>query len=115
MTKQIGRSFGEELIAAGLNELPISWTSAGEFTGREELTAEQNSALDAVIAAHDAGTWDIQQHERRERRRAFAADNGVKQLNEWIATASSRDIDDWIDKVDPKVVLKILVKALAAR
>ena len=47
-----GPTFGDELQDAGLGGIPISW-SAYEIFGREDLTAEQNTELDAVIAAHD--------------------------------------------------------------
>lgn len=49
----IGPTFGDELIAAGLGGLPIAWSPDGRIAGREKLTAAQNTALDAVIAAHD--------------------------------------------------------------
>jgi len=48
----IGPSFGEEIATAGLAGLPFSWGTDGVY-GRENLTPEQNAALDAVIAAHD--------------------------------------------------------------
>jgi hypothetical protein len=49
----IGPDFYNELVAAGLNGLPFSWSSDGTIFGRENLTAQQNSSLDAVIAAHN--------------------------------------------------------------
>lgn len=48
-----GPTFGDELAAAGLGGLPIGWTASGSVSGREYLTDDQNTALDAVIAAHD--------------------------------------------------------------
>lgn len=51
--KQLGPTFGDELIAAGLAGLPIAWGTDGAFTGRERLTDAQRATLDAVIAAHD--------------------------------------------------------------
>jgi hypothetical protein len=52
--KQLGPTFGAELVAAGLAGLPIDWgDSDAGIAGRQLLTAEQNAALDAVIAAHD--------------------------------------------------------------
>lgn len=48
-----GPRFGEELEDAGLPGLPFVWGDDGQMTGRENLTAEQNARLDAVIAAHD--------------------------------------------------------------
>jgi len=52
--KQLGETFGDEVIAAGLGGLPFSWRDTDEsITGRENLTAAQNTTLDGVIAAHD--------------------------------------------------------------
>lgn len=50
---RLGPMFGQELTAAGLVNVPLSWTQDGEIFGRENLTPEQNATLDAVIAAHD--------------------------------------------------------------
>src|SRR5580765_373883 len=55
MTKQLGPTFGDEVIAAGLGGLPFSWGATDEaITGRENLTAAQNTTLDGVVTAHDA-------------------------------------------------------------
>ena len=52
--KQLGKTFGDEVMAAGLGGLPFSWGDTDKsIYGRERLTAEQNAALDEVIAAHD--------------------------------------------------------------
>jgi hypothetical protein len=54
MAKQLGPTFGDEVIAAGLGGLPFTWGATDDtITGRENLTTEQNATLDAVIAAHD--------------------------------------------------------------
>src|SRR5262245_35699982 len=53
MTNPIGPNFIYELQAAGLAALPIAWDAEGTIHGREALTAAQNRALDAVLAAHD--------------------------------------------------------------
>ena len=54
MAKQLGPTFGDEVLAAGLGNLPFSWGATDEtITGRENLTAAQNTTLDGVIAAHD--------------------------------------------------------------
>ena len=45
--------FTEEARVAGLVGLPCAWGEDGEISGRENLTPEQNAALDALIAAHD--------------------------------------------------------------
>jgi hypothetical protein len=47
-----GPTFGNELNDAGIGNLPIAWTPY-ELTGRENLNPQQNTQLDAVIAAHD--------------------------------------------------------------
>jgi hypothetical protein len=48
----IGPNFPHELRAAGLADLPIGWDETDVY-GTENLTTEQNNALQAVIAAHD--------------------------------------------------------------
>ncbi len=54
MSKQLGPTFGNETIAAGLGGLPFSWGETDDsITGRENLTSEQNATLDNVVAAHD--------------------------------------------------------------
>lgn len=51
--KKLGATFHGELCSAGLNELPISWQEDGLINGLERLSAEQQAALDAVVAAHE--------------------------------------------------------------
>jgi len=54
MTKQLGPTFDDELIAAGLGGKPISWGATDDtITGRENLSAADNTTLDNVIAVHD--------------------------------------------------------------
>ncbi|CAL8476392.1 tail fiber assembly protein [Caballeronia sp. S22] len=51
--KGIGPSFADELAAAGLSGLPFSWTSDGDFTYSESMTADQIAQVQAVYDAHD--------------------------------------------------------------
>src|SRR5262245_14481098 len=54
MAKQLGPTFGDEVMAAGLGGLPLSWGATDvTITGREHLTTEQNATLDGVVAAHN--------------------------------------------------------------
>jgi hypothetical protein len=54
VAKQLGPTFGDEVIAAGLGGLPFSWGATDDtIIGRENLTTEQNTTLDGVVAAHD--------------------------------------------------------------
>lgn len=54
MAKQLGPTFGDEIIEAGLGGLPLMWGATDDtITGRENLTSAQNTTLDSVIAAHD--------------------------------------------------------------
>lgn len=54
MTKQLGPTFGDEILMAGLGGLPLAWGDTDDsITGRELLTAPQNTTLDGVITAHD--------------------------------------------------------------
>ena len=49
-----GETFATEIEAAGLKGLAFAWSpESGVITGRENLAAAENAALDAVIAAHD--------------------------------------------------------------
>lgn len=51
----IGPTFGDELVAAGLGGLPIGWSeSGGIISGLEALPEAQQTAVLAVLAAHDA-------------------------------------------------------------
>ncbi|WP_199777598.1 hypothetical protein, partial [Bosea sp. FBZP-16] len=50
----IGPTFGDELEAAGLGGLPISWGSDGDVQGLDGLSAKQKAGVKAVLAAHDA-------------------------------------------------------------
>ena len=54
MTKQLGPTFSDEVIAAGLGGLPFAWGDTdNSITGRENLSDEQNTTLNGVIEAHD--------------------------------------------------------------
>jgi len=54
MAKQLGPTFGDETIAAGLGGLPFAWGATDDtITGRENLTTAQNTTLDGVVTAHD--------------------------------------------------------------
>ena len=68
MTKQLGPTFGDEVIAAGLGGKPFSWGATDDsITGRENLDAADNATLDDVVAAHDptdkrpniVSTWEF--------------------------------------------------------
>ena len=53
-TPVFGVTFGPELHAASLGGSEFSWEpDTGKIIGRENLTDEQNTTLDGVIAAHD--------------------------------------------------------------
>lgn len=47
-----GKTFPLELKAAGLVDLPFSWTPDGSFIFDDSLSAEQRAAIEAVAAAH---------------------------------------------------------------
>ncbi len=49
----IGPTFGDEIIAAGLGGLPFSWNTLGDINYSREITPEQKTAIEAVLAAHD--------------------------------------------------------------
>jgi hypothetical protein len=51
--KSIGPNFANELAAAGLAGLPVTWTGAGGFLFDGSLSPAQIAAVKAVINAHD--------------------------------------------------------------
>jgi hypothetical protein len=53
MTKSLGPTFGDEVIAAGLQDAPFSWGKTSDDILRGNLTEAQNTTLDGVIEAHD--------------------------------------------------------------
>lgn len=65
--------FYQQLVAAGLGNLPITWADDGTITGRDNLTDAQAAALDEVIAAHDPAAaavmlaWESLRAERDRR------------------------------------------------
>lgn len=82
-----GSTFGDELLAAGLDGLPFSWTPSGAIVGRNELTSEQNAALDAVIAAHDPQRLQIDDYRRAIQAHVDAAAQ-ARQYDSGITCAS---------------------------
>ena len=63
MSKQLGPTFGDEVHAA-VGGAPFSWGATDEtIQGREHLTAEQNTTLDGVVAAHDPTKHPVPQPE----------------------------------------------------
>lgn len=56
MAKQLGHTFGDEVIAAGLGGKPIAWGETDDtIKGRDQLTTAENATLDSVVAAHNSG------------------------------------------------------------
>lgn len=52
-TMEIGRSFADALRAAGLGDLPFSWSAAGEFTYGSMITDGQKQQIAAVLSVHN--------------------------------------------------------------
>ena len=50
----IGPNFSNELEKAGLMGLPFTWGDDGSIQGKERLTPDQQTKLQAVIDAHDS-------------------------------------------------------------
>lgn len=51
--KLLGPTFGDEVISAGLGGLPFTWGNDDTQINSAQLTAQQKTTLDAVVAAHD--------------------------------------------------------------
>lgn len=71
--KPIGPTFGAELEAAGLSQLPISWCPDGTILNRGDLTPEEDDALDIVLEAHDSGVLDPSTVSNISRRQFWSA------------------------------------------
>lgn len=104
----LGPTFGDEVRAAGLSGLPFSWNAAG-VVGRENLTASQQAALDAVIAAHNAtavrnqnvipfnvfiARWTDAEYAKLLQSRATAVTAGnVTLIRQWDQASASNSVD----------------------
>ena len=90
----LGPSFGDELVAAGLGGLPLSWTLSTDATidGRAALTPAQNATLDAVIAAHNPATLPA----RTVRENTFAADTDRAVLIDKLKNANIAGIESYV-------------------
>jgi len=117
--KRLGPTFGRELAAAGLLNLPIAWGDDGRIEGRAGLTAGQSAALDAVIAAHDPTRLPPPVWTPLEFIERFAE---AEQLAIKAASRTNDALDLWFDKLraaqvvvadDPRTVagMKALVDA----
>src|SRR5215475_10264581 len=105
---KLGSSFWEEVAEAGLTGLPFGVDmNSGVILSAEGLTPEQRGRLDGVIARHDP--------KKLSKRMLLQENEHVKQFKDWLPTATADQIDAWVDSVDIKVVLKTIVKSLAAR
>ena len=109
MAKQLGPTFGDEVIAAGLGGLPLAWGATDDtITGRDQLTTEQNTTLDGVIAAHDPtkqrennmptsdfiARWTNAEYLNLEKKRAAdIAANKVGNAKNWDIVTSDPEID----------------------
>lgn len=95
----LGETFTKELEAAGLGGLPFSWQPDGGISGRENLTAAENTTLDAVIAAHDPAKLAPMIHPVDER----MADPVFAALVEELAAAKGITRDDLVANMKARV------------
>src|SRR5262245_61453636 len=109
MAKNLGPTFGDETIAAGLGGLPFAWGATDDsITGRENLTSAQNTTLDNVVAAHDPtkkrknilpttdfiARWTNQEYLALEKkRRDDIANNKVGNAKNWDIVTTCDNID----------------------
>jgi len=54
MTKKIGPNFNDDLRKAGLEDIPIQWSSDGQVFGLENLNEKTRKKVEKVIASHQA-------------------------------------------------------------
>src|SRR5262245_53965402 len=91
----LGASFGDELIAAGLGGLPLSWMMGADsatIDGRANLTPAQNTTLDAVIAVHNPATLPA----RTVREKTFVADTDRAALIDKLKNANLAAIESYV-------------------
>jgi len=91
----LGASFGDELIAAGLGGLPLSWMTGADsatIENRANLTPAQNATLDAVIAAHNPATLPT----RVVRENTFVADPDRAALIDKLKNANLAGIESYV-------------------
>lgn len=109
MAKQLGPTFGDEVIAAGLGGSPLAWADTdATITGREHLSSAQNTTLDGVITAHDStkqrgktmstsdfiARWTNTEYLNLEKKRASdIAANKVGNAKNWDIVTSDPEID----------------------
>lgn len=92
--RQFGETFADEMAAAGLLGLPFSWGDDGVISGRENLTAEQNATLDAVLAAHDPTKQSVPaQVTALQARRALRASGLLPAVTAAVAAAADGNPD----------------------
>ncbi|WP_327211995.1 hypothetical protein U8Q06_20910 [Rhizobium beringeri] len=88
---EIGPSFTAELTAAGLLGLPFSWTEY-EIVFGEEMTEEQRSAVESVLASHDpslpAPAPVPESVSARQFKLQLLAENLLDQVEAWVAEQS---------------------------
>lgn len=95
-----GETFAVEIHAAGLGGLLFSWNpDDGAFSGRENLTAAQNTTLDAVISAHDPTKLAPMIHPVDER----MADPVFAALIEELAAAKGITRDDLVENMKARM------------
>jgi hypothetical protein len=76
---KIGPTFGEELIAAGLGGLPMSWSDLGDLNFTDDVTEEQRKKVKDVLKKHDPKKVLLGPMEKLEARIA-ALEMAVKEL-----------------------------------
>jgi hypothetical protein len=61
-TDDIGPTFGNELVDAGLGGLPFTWTQHGGLNYGPTITSEQRIAIEAVYEAHNPQKSHLVRH-----------------------------------------------------
>lgn len=92
--KPIGLHFGDELAAAGLAGLPVAWMADGTIVYGEAITADQRSAFEAVLAAHDAAATPVPASITPWQARQALNEMGMRDAVETALAAAPRGIKD---------------------
>ncbi|MCC7413307.1 MAG: hypothetical protein IT495_16955 [Gammaproteobacteria bacterium] len=88
--KQIGPSFGDELVAAELSGLPFSWGEDGTFEFQPGVTDEQRDSVLTLVSSHDPA----RESDAAVKNRLADIDRAsIRAIREYIAARPDAPID----------------------
>lgn len=103
--KRIGKTFGDEIIAAGLGGIPFSGGDDGSFNFTPEITQTQKDAIMAVYAEHDPNAIPKDELEIAD----IKADTRFTNFRDKTKAQRKKMADDIVTLDDAKDVIKTLL------